>query len=132
MSIVEILFLIGRVLFGGYFIMAGMNHVTKTPMLAGYAASKGVPNAKLAVIASGLLIIFGGLGILLGVFLGWSVALIALFLIVVSFKMHAFWNETDANMKMSDKTHFMKNMALLGGALMTLAVATPWIWSLSF
>ena len=32
----EIIFLIGRILFGGYFLMGGINHFTKKEMMKGY------------------------------------------------------------------------------------------------
>ena len=128
----DILFLIGRILFGGYFIMNGLNHLFKGSALAGYASSKGVSQPKLAVFATGLLILFGGIGILLGVYVEYAVLFLALFLIPVSFMMHAFWKISDPMAKMMDQINFMKNMALLGAALMTLAIPMPWLWSVSF
>jgi putative oxidoreductase len=121
-----VLFLIGRILYGGYFVMSGVNHLTKTGMLAGYAQSKGVPSPKFAVVVSGLLLIAGGLGVLLGVYVSWAVLALVVFLVPVSFTMHAHWKVSDPAMKMADMQHFLKNMALLGGALMLLAISTPW------
>src|SRR3989442_1102304 len=46
-------FLIGRLLFGGYFLYSGINHFTQRRMLAQYVSSKRVPKSDLAVIASG-------------------------------------------------------------------------------
>jgi len=126
----EILFLIGRILFGGFFIMNGLNHFMKNKMLAGYAASKGVPASSLLVYLSGLFILFGGLGILLGVYIQWAVALLVIFLLVVSFKIHNFWSIAEPAAKMSDMVNFTKNMALLGAALTLLAVPTPWPFSI--
>lgn len=125
----SIIFLIGRILFGGYFVMSGMNHFMKLGMLSGYAASKGVPSSKLAVIVTGLLLIVGGLGMLLGAYIQWAVLALALFFIPVTFKMHNFWAVSDPAMKMMEMVNFMKNMALLGAALMTLGV-TNWPYSL--
>lgn len=129
---IGVLFLIGRILFGGYFFFNGSNHLMKTRMMAGYAASKGVPAPKIAVIVSGLLIFLGGLGVLLGVYTKLSLLLIATFLVVVSFKMHAYWRVSEPNAKMSDMINFTKNMALLGANLMMLSVPTPWEFSVSF
>lgn len=127
----EILFLIGRVLYGGYFLMNAFNHFTKSQMLSGYAASKGVPLPRLAVLGSGLLLALGGLGILLGVYIQWAVWALIIFLIPVSFKIHAFWLVPDPNMKMIETVNFTKNMALLGAALVLLAIPLPWGYSLS-
>ena len=126
----EILFFIGRVLYGGYFLYSAYGHFTKTDSLAHYAAMKKVPSPRLAVQASGLLLLVGGAGIVLGGWIQWAVLALALFLVPVSFAMHSFWGDQDPNMKMSDMTHFLKNMALLGGALILLSVPEPWMYSL--
>lgn len=126
----EILFLIGRVLYGGFFVMQGLNHLMKGDMLAGYAQSKGVPSPKLAVYVSGLMILLGGLGVILGVYIPYSVTLIAIFLVVITFKMHTFWTVQDPMAKMGDMVNFYKNLALLGADLMLLMIAEPWPMSL--
>ena len=126
MDVITFLFLIGRILYGGYFLMSGRNHFLKMEMMSGYAASKGVPSSKLAVAVSGFLILAGGLGILTGLYVEWSVLLIAIFLVIISFKMHAYWTDADPNAKMVNMQHFLKNMALLGAALMFLAIPAPW------
>src|SRR3989344_3838691 len=127
----EIIFIIGRVLFGGYFIMNGFNHLKNKSMLTGYAASKGVPSPSLAVVGSGLLILLGGLGVLLGVYTQISLWLIIIFLVPVSFKMHNFWTVAEPQAKMMEQVNFMKNMALVGAALMMMFLSQPWVWSLN-
>lgn len=106
--------------------MMGITHFAKNPMLAQYAVSKGVPSPRLAVYVSGLLILLGGLGILLGIYVEAALILIMLFLIPVSFMMHAFWSEKDPMMKMADMTNFLKNTALLGAALVMFAEYSGW------
>ncbi len=130
MDIYEVVFVIGRILYGGYFMMMGWNHFKNTEMLAGYAQSKGIRSPKLAVRGSGVLLLAGGLGILLGVYVEWAVLALVLFLVPVSFKMHAFWSVSDPMAKMGDMTHFLKNMALLGAALMMLMIPTPWLYAI--
>ncbi len=124
------MFLLGRILFGGYFIYNAMQHLTKTAGLTGYAASKGVPAPKAAVIFSGLLLLVGGFGVLLGVYVDFAIAALVLFLVPVTFKMHSFWKDTDPSMKMANKVNFLKNLALLGGALMLAGVVQPWVYSI--
>jgi putative oxidoreductase len=126
----ENLFLVGRVLVGSYFIMSAYNHLAHPGHLTGYAASKGVPSPKLAILASGVLILLGGLSILTGIRPALGVAAIVLFLIPVTFTMHAFWKDADPMAKMGNRINFMKNIALLGAALMFLAIPTPWPFSL--
>jgi len=126
-----IIFLVGRILFGGFFLMNGINHLRMRKMLTGYTASKGVPYPALATIVSGLFILLGGAGIILGVYVKTSVTLIVIFLVLVTFVMHRFWKETDSNRKAIEMVNFMKNLALLGGALMILSIET-WVYTLSF
>lgn len=126
----DYIFLAARIIFGGYFAMAGYNHLTHASAMAGYAASKHVTSPKAMIIISGLMVLFGGLGIILGLWVGVSVLLIVLFLIPVTFIMHNYWTETDPMAKMASRTAFMKNIALIGGALAFLFIAMPWPWSL--
>lgn len=122
MDYTEIAFWAGRVLYGGYFVLSGVNHFAKNRAIASYASSKGVPMARLAVYVSGLFLLFGGLGVLLWAYIPWAVLALAIFLVVVSFKMHAFWRVQDPNARQMEMMNFLKNMALLGGALLLLSI----------
>ena len=122
----DYIFLIARVLFGGYFAMSGWNHLRHADAMAGYAASKKVTSPKTMIILSGLMVFLGGLGIVTGLYVGVSVILIVLFLIPVTFIMHNYWAQTDPNQKMADRVQFMKNIALIGAVLVFLFVPMPW------
>lgn len=122
----DILFLVGRIIFGGYFIFNGLNHFRNLSMLSGYAQSKGTPAPSLAVVVSGVMILLGGLSILLGAYPVVGMVLIMAFLLPVSFVMHNFWAVTDQQMQMADMINFTKNMALVGATLMFLAIPRPW------
>lgn len=126
----DIVFFVGRLLYGGFFVIMGMNHFTKLGSMAVYASSKGVPIPKPLVLISGLLIVLGGLGIAAGVYIGLSVLYIAVFLVIVTPKMHNFWAIEDPQTRVVEMVNFLKNTALLGGALMLLSIPTPWSYSL--
>lgn len=126
----EIAFLIGRILVGLFYLMNSANHFTNVDMMSGYAASKGVPAARLAVLGSGLLLVVAGLSILLGYQPVIGVVAIVLFFLPVTFMMHNFWAVEDPQAKQTDQINFMKNMALMGSALMYLAIPQPWPFSL--
>lgn len=130
MNYTEVLLVIGRILYGGFFVMSGMQHFTRMEGMIGYAKSKNVSTPKLAVGASGALIVLGGLGVLLGAYVQFALLLIALFLVLVTFTMHAFWADTDPNMKMADTVNFWKNVALLGAALAMFSLPIPWPYAL--
>jgi len=76
------------------------------------------------------MILLGGLGVVLGIYIKLSVALIAVFLFFVSLKMHNFWSVADPMQKVSEMVNFTKNMALFGASLTLLAVPQPWVYSL--
>ena len=124
------LFLLGRLLVGAYFIMSGLNHFKYLEMFTGYAQSKGVKMAKPMVILSGLMMVLGGLGILLGVKVVCSILLLSLFLFTAAFKMHRFWEVSDHGARIGEEINFKKNLALMGALLMLLAIPTPWVMSL--
>lgn len=127
----DILFLIGRILFGGFFISSGINHFTKWEEMSAFAKAKGVPLASTAVPMTGVLLLLGGSSLLLGAYPIWGIFLLAVFLIPTSLMMHAFWTVQDPMMKMNDMVNFMKNLALLGALLMFLAIPRPWPLSLA-
>lgn len=128
----ELLFLLGRIIYGGFFVLNGLNHFMKTGMMEQYAASKKVPSPRYAVWLSGLMILFGGLGMILGIYVQYAALLIVVFLAVVSVTMHNFWTVQDSMQKQMEMVQFLKNMALLGAALMALAIPQPWTFSLTF
>ena len=112
---------IGRILFGGYFAFSGFNHFKMLDMMSGYAKSKGAPMPKLSVAFSGVLLIVGGLSVLFDILPGFGLVALTLFLLPVTFIMHAFWKVQDPTVKMGEMVNFMKNIALLGAVLIFLA-----------
>ena len=118
----DIVLIIGRVLFALLFISSGVSHLTKLEAMTGYAQYKKVPAAKFGVVLSGLMILLGGIYIAFGVYADLGALLIALLLIPTSFLMHAFWKETDATAKQNESISFFKNLALAGAALIIFAL----------
>jgi len=131
-SIYNIAFLIGRVIVGGFFLMNAFNHFAQFNMMTGYAKSKGVPAPALAVGGSGVLLFLGGLSLLLGYHPTIGAALLVTFLLGVSFGIHNFWTVQDQQAKQVEMTNFLKNMAILGLLLMTVAIPRPWLMSLRY
>jgi uncharacterized membrane protein YphA (DoxX/SURF4 family) len=117
----DVIVLIGRILFALLFLFSGVAHLRATDTMAGYAQSKGVPNARIGVLASGVLILVGAVMLILGVWADLGALFIALFLIPTALLMHAFWKETDAGAKMQEQIQFNKDIALAGAALALFA-----------
>lgn len=119
----ETIFLIGRILLGGYFVYSGYNHFAHLAGNIGYAKSKNVPMAKFAVILTGLMLVVGGAAVLLNIRAVLGMWLLIVFLVGVTFQMHAYWklpNEMGA--RMMEQINFNKNIALVGALLMMIAL----------
>jgi putative oxidoreductase len=119
-------FLIGRMIFGGFFLYNGINHFRQRNAMQQAAKSKNVPMPDLAVDLTGAAMIAGGTSILLGVKPKLGAAAIAGFLAGVSPIMHNFWKDEQPEQRMNNMINFGKNMALLGGAMTLMAVEEPW------
>jgi putative oxidoreductase len=115
---------LGRLCFALIFLMSGFTHFAKQTI--GFAASQGVPMASVLVPASGLLAFFGALSILLGYRAKLGAWLIVVFLIGVT-PMHKFWGISDPMMQQMQMVMFMKNITMLGGALLITQLGSgPW------
>lgn len=116
------IFLIGRILFAYLVIGSAVGHLTHTPVMAGYAESRGVPSARTVVQVSGVGFLLGGLSILLGIWGDIGALGLAILLLFTAFTMHAFWKETDELNKMTEMVQFNKDIALAGGALVMFSI----------
>ena len=112
---------LGRIFFGGYFVFSGFNHFKMLNMMSEYAKSKGAPLPKVSVAVTGLLLLVGGGSILFNVLPSIGLIALVLFLVPVTFIMHAFWKIQDPMAKMGEMVNFTKNFALLGAVLILLA-----------
>jgi putative oxidoreductase len=121
-------FLIGRIVFGGFFLYNGINHFKQKHALAQYADSKNVPYPDAAITASGVALAAGGASIMLSVKPQVGALAILGFLAIVSPTIHDFWSAEDPQQAQNEMIHFSKNMALLGAALALYAVKD---WPLS-
>jgi putative oxidoreductase len=110
------LVLLGRLLYSAIFIMAGPAHFTKADLA--YGISQGVPLASIAVPFSGVIALLGGLSILTGYKARYGAWLLVLFLVPVTVMMHNFWTITDPVAKSMQQIMFMKNLSMLGAAML--------------
>lgn len=124
-------FLLGRVVFGGLLAFMGVNHFASADEMAGYAESKGVPAAGVLVPLTGAMLLLGGLGVVLGAFPVLAAGALAAFLLVTTPTMHDFWT-LEGEAQRTEMVNFLKNAALLGAALVLLALGTePWPYALN-
>lgn len=127
----DTLLLVGRIIFGGYFIYNGINHFLGFGPMTQYAKSKGVPLPAMAQGLAGLMLLLGGVSIVFGIYPFVGIVLLAAFLVPASLMMHNFWKLEDVHSRLADKVNFIKNVALLGAILMLLAIPSPWPLSLA-
>jgi uncharacterized membrane protein YphA (DoxX/SURF4 family) len=124
------LFVVGRLIFGGFFLFNGANHFLVNAMMVQYASAKGVPMPEVAVAVAGVLILVGGFCVLTGFQPHIGLSCIALFLVCVTPIMHNFWALSNPTERLNEMGHFLSNTALLGGTLMMFALPSPWPYSL--
>ncbi len=112
----DIVVLIGRVLFALLFLSSAVGHLTQTAGMAGYAQAKGVPMAKLSVQVTGVQLALGGLMVLFGIWADLGALLLVAFLVPTALLMHGFWKESDDQAKQLELVQFTKDLALAGAA----------------
>jgi uncharacterized membrane protein YphA (DoxX/SURF4 family) len=117
-----ILLLIGRVLFGGLLVFQGLNHFMNAEQMTGYAQAKGLPAPGFGVVASGVLLVAGGLALILGVYPAVAAGALAVFLLVSAVVFHDFWAVPDEQAQ-DEMVNFLKNVELAGAALVFLAIS---------
>ena len=110
------LYLVGRVFFALIFIVAAPRHFTAESI--NHAADLGVPLAALCVPLSGLMALAGGFSVASGYRAQWGAWLLIAFLVPVTVMMHAFWRLHGPQAVHIQQAMFMKNVALVGGALL--------------
>ena len=112
----ELFILIGRIMFGLVFVAAALGHLTDTRALARQADRRGISQPELMVRLSGAAILLGALSVMLGVYPDIGALLLAGFLLATAGMIHRFWSEPMGDARMVTQTHFMKDVALAGGA----------------
>jgi putative oxidoreductase len=117
----DVVNLIGRILFAFLFLQNGWNHIANPKVMVPFGEYIGVPAPKLSVPATGVLMLVGGALIALGFWADLGAILLVLFLPAAAYYGHAYWKETDPNMRAAQQAQFWKNIALTGAALYILA-----------
>jgi len=113
----SLIVLLGRILFSALFLYSAVGHLTQTNMMAGYAQSRGVPQARLAVLGTGVMLVAGGLSVLLGIWADLGALILFAFLASTAVLMHGFWRDS-GEARMTEQVQFFKDTALAGAALM--------------
>jgi len=116
----EIIAIIGKVLFGALFLDAGRSHFQYKDVNVVYARSKGMPLAELGVVVSGLVLIVAPILFILGIWEMAALISLAVFLFLTCILFHNYWQINDPNAKQMDRISFFKNLSLLGMVLVLI------------
>jgi putative oxidoreductase len=105
---------LGRVALATIFILSGLGKLAAWRGTAAYAASKGVPEALLAIATAFELL--GGVSVLLGFRARWGALALLIFLVPVTLVFHNFWAAPPPQQQL-EMVNFLKNLAIAGGLL---------------
>ena len=112
--------LLGRVLLGLMFLLAGLSKFGGLEGTAGYIASKGLPMAQLLAIATAVLEVGAALMLIVGWQARWAALALAAFTVLATFLFHNYWT-LPADQQMMQQLMFMKNLSIIGGLLLVFA-----------
>jgi putative oxidoreductase len=116
-------FLLSRVLFALVIGYLALGNLLDLESSVGYAKSKGAPLATVTVPLGSLGLIAGALAILVGVYPALGALAVIAFLVPITIIMHDFWT-MEGQDRQNEQIHFLKNVGLLGSALVFLALST--------
>lgn len=104
--------LVGRILIGQIFLVAGIEKILNPAGTQAYMASKGMPLVWLFYLGAIVFEVGGALSLLLGYKARWGAFALVFFLIPVTLIFHLDFAES------IQQIMFMKNLAIMGGLLM--------------
>jgi uncharacterized membrane protein YphA (DoxX/SURF4 family) len=115
-TIMKFIPLIGRLLFSTIFMYTSISKFSDYFVYE--AQSKGIPFSSLLIPLVGIFEFVAGLSILFGCLSKWGAWIIVILLLPITLVMHDFWNIEDPVLYQLTMMTFMKNISILGGALM--------------
>jgi putative oxidoreductase len=122
MDLAQVLLIVGRVLLGGLFVYGGVQHFFELDAVTAKMQARGVPAARLVLIAGSLFQILAGLMLMLGVYPGWAALGLVLFIVIATIMFLNFW-DLEGPARDAARAGFNSNMAILGGLLIAAVQA---------
>ena len=112
---------LGRIFLALLFVVSGIGKITGYAGTAALMASKGLPMVEILLPLTIAVELGGGLMLAMGWKTRWAAAALFLFLIPTTLIFHQFWG-IDPKLMQMQKVNFLKNVAIMGGMLMVLAI----------
>lgn len=116
------LLIIGRILLGGLFVTAGLQHFFEFGHLTDHLASRRVPLPQIVLLLGTAFQIFAGFGLMFGFYIFSASIGLAVFTLVASFLMLNFW-DLDGEPRKTARQIWQTNLAIIGGLLISAAYA---------
>jgi len=118
----DLLYIFGRFLLGGLFVVGGIEHFFILPILTGLMAARGVPAARMALIVGSVWQVIFGVCLILGVWLAPSAFALVIFTLAASVMFLNFWDKQEPE-KSTLRNAFLCNIAIVGALLMVASQA---------
>jgi putative oxidoreductase len=113
---------VGRVALAAMFITGGADALLNPGPRTTKAAELGVPlDPEVAVQLNGAAMLAAGAALALGIWPRLAAGVLAGSLVPTTLAGHPYWQEKDPAARRQQRTHFFKNVGLLGGALLVLS-----------
>lgn len=112
----EAIILIGRVVYALIFVASGAGHLAQLEQTGAYAEAFGVKPGKPAAAVSGVAMLAGGLGVVLGVWMDLALLGLAALLLIMAVAIHPFW-KMEGQQQQAEMAMFMKNVSMAGAAI---------------
>jgi putative oxidoreductase len=112
---------LGRTCLAFIFLYSGVSKLFSFEGTAGYMAKQGMPWVDVFLAGAIILLIVGSLSVILGYKARWGALALIVFLVPTTLIFHAFWTYEGQKIGLQ-RIMFMKNLALLGGLSMVVAL----------
>lgn len=120
MTILDVMWILGRLLLGAYFAAAGIHHFTAIAPLTAAIAARGIPAARVVLLTGSAFQTVCGLALAVGIYPEWAALGLVLFTILASLVFLNFWSMRDTERANAIGT-WKTNLALIGGLLIAAA-----------
>ena len=109
---------IGRIIIGLFFLSSGIGKLIGEPGAIQEMARHGFPLVVPLYWATAVFETVLGAAMMLGIMIGWTSVLLALFTLATALTIHTFWNNPPGSMGWTGNLiNFEKNFAIIGGLL---------------
>jgi len=112
----QILWILGRLLLGGLFVVGGVRHFFILPAIAQVMAARGVPAPRLVLVAGSVFQVAAGLLLILGISVLLASLGLAIFTVAASVMLLNFW-DMEGTARDTTRNNWLSNIAIIGGLL---------------